>query len=81
MRELNWTDYRKAHIALRFVLQGLRDHLPVSDAINLGNQLPALIRGFYFEDGPTASGPGQFTQLGEPRNFGATVSYAFGSVR
>jgi uncharacterized protein (DUF2267 family) len=50
MRELNWTDYRKAYIALRFVLQGLRDHLPIDDAVNFGNQLPALIRGFYFED-------------------------------
>ena len=50
MRELNWNDYRKAYIALRCVLQGLRDHLPIDDAINLGNQLPALIRGFYFED-------------------------------
>jgi len=50
MRELNWTDYRKSHVALRFVLQGLRDHLPMDDAINFGNQLPTLIRGFYFEN-------------------------------
>jgi uncharacterized protein (DUF2267 family) len=50
MRELNWTDYRKSYVALRFVLQGLRDHLPIEDAIKFGNQLPTLIRGFYFED-------------------------------
>lgn len=50
MRELNWTDYRKAFIAFRFVLHGLRDHLPVDEAINFGNQLPTIIRGFYFED-------------------------------
>src|ERR1051326_8804991 len=50
MRELNWTDFRKSYAALRFVLQGLRDHLPVDQAISFGNQLPTLIRGFYFED-------------------------------
>ena len=50
MRELNWTDYRKSYAALRFVLQGMRDHLPVEDAIHFGNQLPTLIRGFYFEN-------------------------------
>src|SRR5262245_28789226 len=50
MRELNWTDYRKSYVALRFVLQGRRDHLPIDEAIHFGNQLPTLIRGFYFED-------------------------------
>src|ERR1051325_3939046 len=50
MRELNWTDYRKTYLALRFVLHGLRDHLPIEDAVDFGNQLPSLIRGFYFED-------------------------------
>ena len=50
MRELNWTDYRRSYLALRFVLQGLRDHLPLDEAVNFGNQLPILIRGCYFED-------------------------------
>src|SRR5579884_2248455 len=50
MRELNWSDYRKSYVALRFVLQGLRDHLPVEEAVRFGNQLPTLIRGFYFEE-------------------------------
>jgi len=50
MRELNWTDRRKSYLALRFVLHGLRDHLPLEVAIHFGNELPMLIRGFYFED-------------------------------
>jgi len=50
MRELNWNDHRKAYFALRSVLHGLRDHLPVEQAVRFGNQLPMLIRGFYFED-------------------------------
>jgi uncharacterized protein (DUF2267 family) len=50
MRELNWTNYRKSYVALRLVLQGIRDHLPLRDAVRFGNQLPSLIRGFYFED-------------------------------
>jgi uncharacterized protein (DUF2267 family) len=50
MRELNWTDRRKSFLALRFVLQDLRDHLPLDRAVQFGNQLPMLIRGFYFED-------------------------------
>jgi len=50
MLELNWTDRRKAYVALRLVLQGLRDHLPVEQVARFGNQLPMLVRGFYFEN-------------------------------
>jgi uncharacterized protein (DUF2267 family) len=49
MLELNWSDHRKTFVAFRCVLQGLRDHLPVTDAIRFGNQLPTLLRGVYFD--------------------------------
>jgi uncharacterized protein (DUF2267 family) len=49
MQELNWTDRKKAYLALRSVLHVLRDHLPVSEAVFLGEQLPMLLRGSYFE--------------------------------
>jgi uncharacterized protein (DUF2267 family) len=49
MQELNWPDKRKTYLAFRCVLQALRDHLPVKDAVYLGEQLPMLVRGFYFE--------------------------------
>lgn len=49
MQELNWTDRRKTYVAFRCVLHAWRDHLSVKDAVYLGEQLPMLIRGFYFE--------------------------------
>ena len=42
-------DRRKAYIVLRCVLQAWRDHLSIEDAVYLGEQLPTLIRGIYFE--------------------------------
>jgi uncharacterized protein (DUF2267 family) len=49
MQELNWGDHRKTYLILRSVLHALRDHLPVEDAIYVGEQLPMLMRGMYFE--------------------------------
>ena len=48
-KELRWSDEHKAYLALRAVLQTLRDRLTVEDAVDLAAQLPMLIRGFYFE--------------------------------
>ena len=42
-------DRREAQVALRAVLQALRDHLPVDEAVHLGAQLPRLLRGLYYE--------------------------------
>src|SRR5262245_53504562 len=49
MQELNWSDQRKTYLAFRCVLHTVRDHLPVNDAVHFGEQLPFLIRGFYFD--------------------------------
>lgn len=49
MKELCWKDEHKAYLALRAVLQTLRDRLTVEEAVDLAAQLPILIRGFYFE--------------------------------
>jgi uncharacterized protein (DUF2267 family) len=50
MNELDWEDKpHKAYMALRTVLHALRDRLTVEEAIQLGAQLPMLVRGFYFE--------------------------------
>jgi uncharacterized protein (DUF2267 family) len=49
MQELNWSDHRKAYHAFRCVLHVVRDHLPMADALSFGEQLPMLIRGFYFD--------------------------------
>jgi len=49
MTELDWEDEHKAYLALRAVLQVLRDRLTVEEAVQLAAQLPMLVRGFYFE--------------------------------
>ena len=50
MTELDWTDRpQKAYLALRAVLHALRDRLTVEEAVQLGAQLPMLIRGLYYE--------------------------------
>lgn len=50
MGELDWQDHpQKTYLALRTVLHALRDRLTVEEAIQLGAQLPMLVRGFYFE--------------------------------
>ena len=55
MQELDWDDEHKAYLALRAVLQALRDRLTVAEATQLAAQLPTLVRGFYYEGwSPTA---------------------------
>ena len=49
MQELNWSDHRKTYEAFRCVLHTVRDLMPVIDAIRFSQELPMLIRGFYFE--------------------------------
>ena len=50
MSQLDWEERpHKAYLALRTVLHALRDRLTVEEAVQLGAQLPMLIRGFYYE--------------------------------
>lgn len=45
------TDNRHvAYVVLKATLHALRDHLGPRDAQRLGEQLPMLMRGFYYED-------------------------------
>lgn len=45
-----WEDRRnQSYAALRAVLHTLRDRLPVIEAVQLGDQLPMLIKGIYYE--------------------------------
>jgi uncharacterized protein (DUF2267 family) len=46
-----------AYHALRGTLFALRDRLPVEEAVDLAEQLPALIRGVYFEGYIPADAP------------------------
>jgi uncharacterized protein (DUF2267 family) len=50
MSELDWEGKpEKTYFALRTVLHALRDRLTVEEAVQLGAQLPMLVRGFYYE--------------------------------
>jgi uncharacterized protein (DUF2267 family) len=71
MQELNWTDRRKTYLALRSALHALRDHLPMNDALFLGQQLPMLLRGSYFEHWNPADNP---RELSSQDSFFSTLS-------
>ena len=54
-----------AYNALRAVLHVLRDRVPLATAVNLGAQLPLLIRGIYYEDWHHAATPAKDRHLEE----------------
>jgi uncharacterized protein (DUF2267 family) len=49
MEELHWEDRHRAYLALRSTLHTLRDRLTPDEAVQLGAQLPMLIRGMYYD--------------------------------
>jgi uncharacterized protein (DUF2267 family) len=71
MQELNWTDRRQTYVAFRCVLHALRDHLSLQNAVYVGEQLPILIRGFYFEHWDVSGKP---RALRSRHDFCASVS-------
>ncbi|MDG4766278.1 DUF2267 domain-containing protein [Solwaraspora sp. WMMD406] len=56
---LGWPAQRRhqSYAALTAVLHALRDRLPVTEAVQLGAQLPLLVRGLYYEGWEPASVP------------------------
>ena len=49
VRHLGWRDRDRAYSALMAALHALRSYLKQDDVIYLGAQLPALLRGHYYE--------------------------------
>lgn len=58
--EMNHPDEQVAYHALRGTLFAMRDRIPVEEAMDLAAQLPALIRGIYFEGYKTTNKPETF---------------------
>lgn len=58
--EIGWKDPQKLHLLTKAVLQTLRERLPIDEAAHLGAEMPALLRGYYYEDYRPGSGPLKF---------------------
>lgn len=56
-QKLGWRNKPRAYRLLKAVLHALRDHLPVNEAVDLGAQLPTLIRGVYYDQWRPAATP------------------------
>lgn len=46
---LGWHDQEKALLCFVAGLHGLRDSLPLDEAVSIGAALPILLRGFFYE--------------------------------
>jgi uncharacterized protein (DUF2267 family) len=55
--ELAATDRPRALHALRAGLHAIRDRLPAAEVVDLGAQLPVVIRGFFYEGWSLANDP------------------------
>jgi uncharacterized protein (DUF2267 family) len=55
--ELGWEDENMVYIAFRSVIQTLRDRLPIEEAIELGDELPMVMKGIYYEGYSTRHKP------------------------
>ena len=55
--EVGWDSKHLSYRLLRTVLQTLRDWLPTNEAVDLGAQLPELLRGVYYEHWRPAATP------------------------
>jgi uncharacterized protein (DUF2267 family) len=55
--ELGTTHKRAGYAALRATLHALRDSLDMERAVQLGEELPMLIRGLYYEGWGAGNGP------------------------
>jgi uncharacterized protein (DUF2267 family) len=71
---VGWESKARSYRLLRTVIQALRDWLPVNDAVHLAAQLPALLRGVYYEHWRPAVTP--VTER-HSQNFLARVDEAF----
>jgi uncharacterized protein (DUF2267 family) len=72
---LGWDNKHRSWRLLREVLHALRDWLSVDEAVQLGAQMPILIRGIYYDGWDPSKTPAKPRELGD---FLARVERAFG---
>jgi uncharacterized protein (DUF2267 family) len=77
MTEMGTSDARQAYSVLRAVLHVLRDRLTVDEAVNLGAQLPVLVRGFYYDGWRPQGRPAKYRHKSE---FLSRVAEAYGGL-
>jgi len=77
MTEMGTSDPRQAYSVLRAVLHALRDRLTVDEAVNLGAQLPMLVRGFYYDGWRPEGRPDRYRHKSE---FLLRVANAYGGL-
>ncbi|QKT04880.1 DUF2267 domain-containing protein [Ectothiorhodospiraceae bacterium 2226] len=65
MDEMAWKDRHMAYVILRAVLHALRDRLMAEEAVDLGAQLPMLVRGLYYEGWRPAGKPLRYRHKAE----------------
>jgi uncharacterized protein (DUF2267 family) len=88
MEELDCDNRQRAYHALGAVLHALRDRLTVDETVDLGAQLPMLVRGLYYEGWKPGNKPVKqrtkedfLAQIaaalpGEPSSFSEDVAWA-----
>lgn len=61
--EFGWEGRREqTYSLLRVVLHGLRDRLPVNEAVNLGSQLPLVLKGVFYDGWDPDKVPMKYTK-------------------
>ena len=74
-RRLEWNDKARSYRLLKAVLHALRDSLRINEAVDVGAQLPVLLRGAYYEQWRPAKTPAKLRSI---ESFVARVNEAFG---
>ena len=73
-RRVAWGNKPRAYRLLKTVLHAVRDHLQVNEAVNLGAQLPTLLRGVYYDQWRPAMTP---VKERDAASFLARIDHAF----